>query len=718
MRLTWGDLQAHNFRAWANGRHSLAGPGLYFYYGRNQDLPGSGSNGAGKSTVPEAFAWCVYGELPRNDNLPRDKQEKAADLIGPADKFAAVTVDGVVHRSGGQQTFQIVRTQKRSSSALELYVDGEPQHTGATNADTQARIDALLGLDFAGFKAVCFFAGSFRFAEMKDSEVKALFEQLLGIDGLDAAGKLARQDVEAAKRDQERLSAELARCSSVVEERTKAHDAMRQHWSEELKSLEAAVAEAVAEVETTDQREHLTSLREEVAAAEAREAALRADLGAPPADPGPPPQLISAGGALDIGEPPAEHAATIAAVAALFPQLDAVEAQLRAARESAEKRRAEGSARLVALTERLATLMQLHEEGRCSTCEQAVDQAHADDVVAPLVRERDALEAATQAAFEERAKLDAGLTSVKTKREEAQRVSFEAKSALREWERKAEQDARERSLQEQNAKRAAYDLQAAAFAEYQRMSAAADHARQRAVELLRNLERERDRLRQAAQIAADRAQARFTEANKRAQERQAAAHAALEEARAELATTTAAAETGAAALLHLQAAADVFGLTGLRGAILDEVMPSLNENLRRILGRVTDGALTVSIEATGRRKKDDAPDGKVTIAVSVLGGGSKYGSCSKGERARVNLPIVLALRRTAIERRGVDPGILWMDEVLDDMDEVGVERTLPVLHGEAEASRVNVVTHYTNVPAQGVPVLVSKSGGVTTVVAG
>jgi DNA repair exonuclease SbcCD ATPase subunit len=146
--------------------------GLLAVFGQNQDSKGADSNGAGKSTIPEAMVWALYGETMRG--------YKGDDVINRAvGKECLVRL--VVEEDNGTR-YVIERTRKASAKKpadLRLYVSGVDR-TGGTNADTQDAVLTLVGMDFSTFtQAVMLSHGARPFSQMADKEQKDVLEDIM-----------------------------------------------------------------------------------------------------------------------------------------------------------------------------------------------------------------------------------------------------------------------------------------------------------------------------------------------------------------------------------------------------------------------------------------------------------------------------------------------------------------------------------------------------------
>lgn len=147
----------------------------------------------------------------------------------------------------------------------------------------------------------------------------------------------------------------------------------------------------------------------------------------------------------------------------------------------------------------------------------------------------------------------------------------------------------------------------------------------------------------------------------------------------------------------------------LRIATIERVLEYINQRLTEYSKTLTDGDEEIKLEI----KKD-----KIQVYVSVGGKLRKYSNRSSGERRRTDLAIQLALNDLAVEITKTVPSLLVLDEVLDTLDIVAVERVLRLLVDRANHVTMLVTTHSSDVrdkiPEGARELMMIKSGGMTT----
>lgn len=140
---------------------------------------------------------------------------------------------------------------------------------------------------------------------------------------------------------------------------------------------------------------------------------------------------------------------------------------------------------------------------------------------------------------------------------------------------------------------------------------------------------------------------------------------------------------------RLEAVEMVLGLRGVRAQVLDHSLTALEQQANAWLSRMPteQGALTISLTGTTTQKS-----GSVVDAISLKVRGRPYASCSGGERRRVDVALLLALRELAVAAHGRD-GSLLCDEVFDALDQQGQADVAAALAEMATERMVLVVTH-------------------------
>ena len=175
-KLTLKKVIITNFRSYRGTHEINFTPGPIFILGQNND-PGYSSNAAGKSTVPHAIAYALFGELSteakKDEVINYDEDAMAVELY----------LDGLI----------IKRTKSRGMSETLAYW-GEEAHVEEDLKPTQERLNAVLGITKElFFNALWLDAASktVQFLFKKPAERLAILVDLIGGEDFQAARKKA-----------------------------------------------------------------------------------------------------------------------------------------------------------------------------------------------------------------------------------------------------------------------------------------------------------------------------------------------------------------------------------------------------------------------------------------------------------------------------------------------------------------------------------------------
>jgi DNA repair exonuclease SbcCD ATPase subunit len=179
-------LDVKDFPPHASSRLELPSRGLCVVYGEN---------GAGKSSLLEAYAAAHWGRSLRGASPWRD--ERCSIYI--AHEGPALTV-------------------LRSSTSLTISLDGG-NYAALTPTKTQQKLSSVVG-DFATWRKTRVFDADLtaRFGAEGDAERKRTIEQLAGLDKLDDGLRRCRADLRAEEARSTTLSQELVVLSAQATE--------------------------------------------------------------------------------------------------------------------------------------------------------------------------------------------------------------------------------------------------------------------------------------------------------------------------------------------------------------------------------------------------------------------------------------------------------------------------------------------------------------------
>jgi exonuclease SbcC len=136
-----------------------------------------------------------------------------------------------------------------------------------------------------------------------------------------------------------------------------------------------------------------------------------------------------------------------------------------------------------------------------------------------------------------------------------------------------------------------------------------------------------------------------------------------------------------------------FGKKGIQAMIIEAVIPEIEEEANRLLGRMTDGRLSVRL-----RSQRETLEGRTveTLDIEVADelGPRSYSLFSGGEAFRINFAIRVALSKLLARRAGARLQTLILDEGFGTQDARGRERLVDTIGSiQDDFERILVITH-------------------------
>lgn len=254
--------EIENFGSIEEAYINLSNKGLVNIEGENLDDPSANSNGSGKSTIPDAIRWCLYGTTARG--------LKGDDVISDFAKKCCVTV--VV--KDGDDTYMIQRWRKDKSkpkaSGVALFRNGTGGElidlTQGTDTLTQEKIVAVIGSSEEVFtKSV--YAGQEALPDlpnMTDKEIKLLVEEASGVELLSKAYTIAQEHDRNVKRELREARAEYETAETSLARSKSDHEAAGVRFLQWGEGRDSAVRAAEGRYKEADDR--VTAKAKEVAA--------------------------------------------------------------------------------------------------------------------------------------------------------------------------------------------------------------------------------------------------------------------------------------------------------------------------------------------------------------------------------------------------------------------------------------------------------------------
>ena len=136
-----------------------------------------------------------------------------------------------------------------------------------------------------------------------------------------------------------------------------------------------------------------------------------------------------------------------------------------------------------------------------------------------------------------------------------------------------------------------------------------------------------------------------------------------------------------------------FGKKGVQALIIENAVPEIQEEANRLLARMTDNAMQVSIE-TVRDKKTGGTAETLDIRISDDMGTRSYELFSGGEAFRINFALRIALSKLLARRAGARLQTLVVDEGFGTQDGKGREKLVEAIDSiRDDFELILVITH-------------------------
>ena len=142
--------------------------------------------------------------------------------------------------------------------------------------------------------------------------------------------------------------------------------------------------------------------------------------------------------------------------------------------------------------------------------------------------------------------------------------------------------------------------------------------------------------------------------------------------------------------------AGAFGRNGIQALIIETAIPELQNDANELLGRLTDGRMTLKLELReGRRDRlTGTPSEELDIRIGDEVGTRAYEMFSGGEAFRINFALRIALSRLLAQRSGAPLPILFIDEGFGSQDASGQERLREAIQSiQSDFQKIIVITH-------------------------
>jgi exonuclease SbcC len=136
-----------------------------------------------------------------------------------------------------------------------------------------------------------------------------------------------------------------------------------------------------------------------------------------------------------------------------------------------------------------------------------------------------------------------------------------------------------------------------------------------------------------------------------------------------------------------------FGKKGIQAMLIETSLPEIEDEANRLLGRMTEGRMSVNFETQRDTKKGDIAE-TLDIKIGDELGTRDYEMFSGGEAFRIDFAIRIALSRLLARRAGAPLPTLIIDEGFGTQDAEGIEKLKEaIISIQDEFKKIIVVTH-------------------------
>ena len=219
----------------------------------------AGDNGHGKSALLDAMTWALWG---------RARARSEDELVTLGQKDMEVEFEFML----GDAHYRVLRKRqlgRLSKGAIEFQVEDKGEFrpfTGATQRETQARINEVLRMDYDTFinSALLLQGRADEFTVKAPAERKRILAEILGLSIYDEYEQRAKELAREKEQAEREVGARIQEIERELEHRST--------YEQELEATQAELARLVGEVKAAETA--LQELRDRVKAAEGQQAQL------------------------------------------------------------------------------------------------------------------------------------------------------------------------------------------------------------------------------------------------------------------------------------------------------------------------------------------------------------------------------------------------------------------------------------------------------------
>ncbi len=139
---------------------------------------------------------------------------------------------------------------------------------------------------------------------------------------------------------------------------------------------------------------------------------------------------------------------------------------------------------------------------------------------------------------------------------------------------------------------------------------------------------------------------------------------------------------------------NAFGKRGMQAMIIESAIPDIEAEANALLGRMTDGRMSVALLTQRESKAGDSTIETLDIVISDEYGERPYETFSGGEAFRINFALRIALSKLLAHRAGTNLRTLVIDEGFGSQDAQGRDRLVEAITSvQDDFDLVLVITH-------------------------
>lgn len=175
--------------------------------------------------------------------------------------------------------------------------------------------------------------------------------------------------------------------------------------------------------------------------------------------------------------------------------------------------------------------------------------------------------------------------------------------------------------------------------------------------------------------------------------RAAAVQAKIAEQEAIMANAKTELETVAERMRVLAFWVEGFGKSGLKSFLLECELSEINATATKYAQRLLGSGARITLAATRKLKTKAVTREELSVSALIPGCTKRYAGASKGQKRRLDLALLLALRDVASSRSGVLITQFFADEVFDGVDKAGCDTVSALLKDLSTQYPISLVTH-------------------------